>query len=296
MPVQTTPSRPILVQEAMQPATLTIGAGASLPAAVLLMETLGVRRLLVLQEGRLAGLLTDGAVRRALPKLTDATAPWDYIFQAARLQVSEIMRQDLYTASPGDTLDQTIHRLLEKRVGGLPVVDAHGLLEGLLTVTDVLRTALAKPQPGWGTVGEHMSTEVIVVPPEAPLTEAAALLKVTRLRVLPVAQEGLLLGVLHEQDIGAMVARQVATPASTVLGDRLSPKGTCRDLMKSPSAEVLVDASLAEAMQVMLSADVHGVPVVDAARGLLGVLTLSDVLRALLIPQPSRARGSLAGD
>jgi CBS domain-containing protein len=177
MPVQSNPSLPVPVKEAMQPAILTIGAAESLPAAVLLMQTLGVRRLLVLQAGRLVGLLTDGAVSRALPTLTGATTPWDYTFQAARLQVSEVMHRDLYTASPGDSLDQATHTLLEKHVGGLPVVDAHGRLVGLLTVTDVLRTALANPQPAWGTVGEHMSAEVIVAPPDAPLAEAAALLR-----------------------------------------------------------------------------------------------------------------------
>jgi CBS domain-containing protein len=93
-----------------------------------------------------------------------------------------------------------------------------------------------------------------------------------------------------------VLASQVAARDSTDLNNRTFLRGTCRDLMQVPSAEVPEDASLAEAMQAMLSADVHGVPVVDAGHRLLGVLTLSDVLRALLAHATSKSRRSMAAD
>jgi CBS domain-containing protein len=278
------PLLPVFVKDFMQPTTLTIGARESLPAAVLSMQTLGVRRLLVLQESRLVGLLTDGAVSRALPRLTAAATPWEYTFQAACQRVSEVMRPDLFTVQPGDSLDHAIGVLLEQHVGGLPVVDVRGILVGLLSVTDVLRAALAHPQACWGKVGEHMSAETITVPPDMPLAEAAARLAVTRLRVLPVVENGLLLGVLHEQDIGAALAEAVHAP--TFPGDQFSLKGSCRDLMKPPGAQILKQAPFTEAIQVMLSADVHGLPVVDLGQRLLGVITVSDVLRTLLDHDP----------
>ena len=321
----------MLVRSAMQTHTVTIDAQDALPKAVTMMQTLGVRRLLVLSGGTLVGLLTDGEVQRALPPMSDQRTPWEFLCLAGRLQVGEIMRRDLFTARPDDDLRRAITTMLERHVSGLPVQYEDGTLVGILTLTDVLRAAV-QPVPGagllsaglpdweapdwdrsdWdtaklGTVREHMSTGAVTVSPDMPLAEAAAWLIVTRLRVLPVTQGRTLLGVLHQQDIRAAVDHQLVAHGSVLHGPGLMEHRfflqgkTVRDLMCPPGAEVSVDAPLPEAMRAMLKADVHGLPVVDAgSHEFLGVITISDILRALLTgsqplgTQPSDGAGEAA--
>ncbi|MGY2894445.1 CBS domain-containing protein [Deinococcus sp. UYEF24] len=335
----------MLVGEAMHTTTVTIDAQDSLPQAALMMQTLGVRRLLVLSAGKVVGLVTDGEVRRALlrephPPLRqdqpgDRHADHEALLQEVGAEpggsyVGQIMKRRVFTARPDDDLRQAIRTLLDRHVGGLPVLDRDGSLLGMLTLTDVLRAA-AHSQPeldiaDWGTVGRYMSAGAVTVSPETHLAEAAARLIGTRLRVLPVIQGQTLVGVLHQQDIRAAVARQEAAH-STVLSGSV-PRGpgqvahgqhgslqhgtvldgaadmrdffvlqgrTVRDLMCPPGAEIRADASLLGAVQAMLAADVHGLPVVngDVAGGdphqFLGVITVSDVLRVLLSVTPWRS-------
>ncbi len=307
----------MLVRSAMQTKTVTIDAQDALPKAVTMMQTLGVRRLLVLSGGTLVGLLTDGEVERALPQMSDQRTPWEFLCLAGSLKVGEIMRRELFTARPDDDLRRAITTMLERHVGGLPVLYEDGTLVGILTLTDVLRAAV-QPVPaaglaGWdapdwdeatlGTVREHMSTGAVTVSPDMPLAEAAARLVVTRLRVLPVTQGRTLLGVLHQQDIRAAVDHQQVAHGSVLHGPGLMENHfflqgkTVRDLMCPPGAEVSVDAPLPEAMRAMLKADVHGLPVVDAgSHEFLGVITISDVLRALLAGSRSADRTGEAAD
>jgi CBS domain-containing protein len=273
------PAVPRLVQGAMHPNVMMIHAGASLPEAVVRMQTLGVRRLLVVAEGKLVGLLTDGALSRALPPLGEHATPWDAAYQAGRRRVGEVMCREVFTVGPGERLIQAVQTLLDRQVGGLPVVGEGGELLGILTLTDVLRSAAAHPQPNWGTVAELMSSDLTVAAPDMPLAEAAARLSSTRLRVLPVVERGVLTGVLHEQDLQALSAAQGLTleAAQVFLRGQV-----VRSLMQPPGAEILGTAPLLSAVQVMLAADVHGLPVIDEQRVLLGVITVSDLLRAIL--------------
>ena len=293
MSIRNIPTLPMLVEEVMQPTALSIGAGESLPAAVRSMQALGVRRLLVLEDGRLMGLLTAGAVDRALPKLADARTPWEYILQADRLRV--IMRRDLCITRPGDPVHQAIRTLLKHKVGGLPVVNAHDVLVGLLTVTDVMRAALATPQFDLGTVGEHLSGGTVTVSPETTLAEAEARMMATRLRILPVTHGRTLLGALHQQDIwDAMKYRQVEhkTVLEAVFTDNHAPfrYKTVLDLKCLPGVVVQADTPLPEAVLAMLNADVYGLAVTGSdPREFLGVITMSDILRALL----TKVRGTI---
>ena len=335
----------MLVGDAMHTTTVTIDAQNSLPQAALTMQTLGVRRLLVLSAGKVVGLVTDGEVRRALlrnpPSLLQQSQQSDRPADHAELlremvagpgdsHVGQIMKRRVFTARRDDDLRQAISTLLERHVGGLPVLSDDGSLLGMLTLTDVLRAA-AHSQPDWeisdwGTVSQHMSAEAVTVWPEMPLAEAAARLISTRLRVLPVIQGQTLVGVLHQQDIQAAVARQEAAHSTVLSGSVQHDTGlpvriphggrqhrnvlngtahlkdlfvlqgrTARDLMCSPGAEIPADASLLEAIQAMLSANVHGLPVVKGItasgdpKQFLGVITVSDVLRALLSVTPRRS-------
>ncbi|MFB9990409.1 CBS domain-containing protein [Deinococcus oregonensis] len=275
----------MLVQNAMHTQLVTINAQQTLPEAVILLQTLDVRRLLVLQDGCLVGLLTDGQVKRALSEVGTLRSAWDFAYRVGSRKVQEMMHSEVLTARPADDLNQAIRTMLNRHVGGLPVVGDAGSVVGLLTLTDVLRAVVAHPRPGLGTVRQHMSAEAVTVLPELPLSEAAARLVITRLRVLPVVRDQVLLGVLHEQDIRALMVRSSEAHGPTVMEDHFYLEGkTVAELMTPPTAEVSGDALLVDALEAMLAADVHGLPVVGDGHTLLGVITVRDILGALIAP------------
>jgi CBS domain-containing protein len=273
----------MLVNEAMHNVTITVSGHTTLPEVVVIMDTLGIKRLPVMQEARLVGLITDGDVRRHLPAVHEGLSPWQFIARAARVHASEAMCPTVLTTAPDATLEQAIHILLERRVGGLPVIDENEQLIGMLTLTDVLRAACTAPRTLFGAVREHMSSDIISVEVDAPAREAAAKLKITKLRVLPVVEDGRLVGVIHETDVSAAVERAAALHGETIMADQFFLQNkSVRDLMRPPGDEVLASVPMRDALSKMLSADVHGLPVVSDGGHLLGVITISDVLRTLL--------------
>ncbi|GBF06190.1 CBS-domain-containing protein [Deinococcus aerius] len=274
----------MLVKDAMHPRVITASPYESLADIVVKMETLGVGRLPVVHEGRLTGIVTRGEVGRFLPPLHAGLTPWQFAHRVGSVRVGEVMRQPVLTALAEDPLERAIHVMLGRRVGGLPVLEEEGGdLVGMLTLTDVLRAEARAPTLQWGTVERHMTRQTVSTPAEAPASEAAAKLKISGLRVLPVLDQGRLVGVLHERDLSEAAQRAGASHGDTVLGDQFFLAGkAARDLMRLPQTYVLEHAPMRSAMTRMLEADVHGLPVIDGDGHLLGVVTISDVLRTLL--------------
>ncbi|MBB5233986.1 CBS domain-containing protein [Deinococcus budaensis] len=274
----------MLVKDAMHPRAVTANPHESVVDAAVKMQMLNVKRLPVLHDGQLVGLLTDGEVRRKLPALHEGLTPWEFAVRAGSVRVRDAMLHPVLTAAPGEPLAQAIRVMLARRVGGLPVVgEEDGQLLGMLTLTDVLRAVAREPRLSWGTVRQHMTETTVSTPAEAPASEAAAKLRVSGLKVLPVLEGDRLVGVLHERDLAERVERAKAGHGDTLLGDQFFLEGqAARDLMRLPGGYVLDHAPLHSAVTRMLEADVHGLPVISEGGRLLGVVTISDVLRGLL--------------
>lgn len=278
---------PLRVADAMHPRAVSIDAHETLAGAVVALQELKVKRLPVLQGGKVIGILTDGEVRRNLPPLKEGLTPWAFAARVGRVRVREIMRQPAHTVTPETPLATAIHTMLERHIGGLPVVDEGGALQGMLTLTDVLRAEARTPRLRWGAVEQHMTAGVVTTPAGAPAHEAAAKLKISRLRVLPVLEGDVLVGLLHESDLAEALDRACADHGDTVMGGQFFLQGQmARDLMRPPTGHLRGGAPMRDALSQMLTLDVHGLPVVDDDGQLLGVVTISDVLKTVLGQQP----------
>lgn len=272
----------MLVKDAMHSRVITIEPHATLPEAVVKMQELKMKRLPVVHEGQLVGLLTDGEVRRNLPTLSEGLTPWEFAGRAGRVRVRDAMRAPVLTAQVNEELDHAIRQMLERRVGGLAVVDEDGVLRGMLTLTDILRAEQRAPRLQWGSAEQHMTTDVVSVQKDEAASEAAAKLKVSRLRVLPVLEGQRLVGLLHEVDVQAALEREVAAHGQTATPSLLLHDQKVSDLMRSPSGYLVEGTPMRDAMTRMIELDVHGLPVVNDGGDLLGVITISDVLKTLL--------------
>jgi len=58
-------------------------------------------------------------------------------FREAPVEVSEVMHSPVVTISPDDFLSEAARKMIDSRIGGLPVVDANGDMVGILTETDL---------------------------------------------------------------------------------------------------------------------------------------------------------------
>ena len=125
----------MLVRDLMSAKPVTVTPQDSLETAMAAMVEHRIRELPVLEDGELAGILTERDVKMALGP------------DARRMRLDSIdPRQldgavDWFMTRAVETVGAATDRLLELRIGALPVVDEEGELVGILSVTDVLRAA-----------------------------------------------------------------------------------------------------------------------------------------------------------
>jgi acetoin utilization protein AcuB len=86
------------------------------------------RRLPVVWDGRLIGIVTDRDLRQ-------------YMGLLEKIKVNTVMAKTPVTVSPTDTIEKAAQLMLEHKIGGLPVVDGNNLV-GVITTSDLLRTFL----------------------------------------------------------------------------------------------------------------------------------------------------------
>lgn len=141
------------------------------------------------------------------------------------LRVGDIMQTDWPTLGLEQTVEDAIKLFAESGISGAPVVE-DGRLAGIVTEGDLIfRDAEIKapgfldilggviPLGNWDeyrqeaiksagvTVGEVMTREVFTIGPDASLAEAATVMAEERIKLLPVAEEGRLRGVVTRMDI-----------------------------------------------------------------------------------------------
>ena len=133
---------------------------------------------------------------------------------APQLRVREIMTDSPRTTRPDTLLRDAARELVRSGIGALPVIEADGLLVGMLSERELMRHMLSlasingsipRPQSGIErqrrTVRDVMTRQVLCVSPDQPLAEVASLMTNKDVDRIPVVEEGRLVGFLTRGDI-----------------------------------------------------------------------------------------------
>lgn len=107
---------------------LTIGPGASVLQAAVLMNEHRIGALVVVEGGRVVGMFTERDVlQRVVGERRDPEAT----------RVEEVMTGAVVCCSPETTVDEARGVMRDRRIRHLPVADADGQLLGLISIGDL---------------------------------------------------------------------------------------------------------------------------------------------------------------
>ena len=100
-------------------------------------------------------------------------------------------------------MKEAMHELARSPFPAWPVVDDYGVVVGVLSEKDCLRTMSQWAYEGisGGTVGDHMSDVEVQVTPEMDLLTAARAFLECNFSCLPVTEDGRLAGFIHRHDV-----------------------------------------------------------------------------------------------
>jgi CBS domain-containing protein len=135
-----------LVKDWMTQAVITITPETTVPEAHRLMTGKRIRRLPVIKNGHLVGIVTLGDVREAEPSDASSLSVWEMNYLLAKLKVEQIMTRNPITISLDKTVGEAAEVMLNNKVSGLPVVGENGEVIGIITESDIFRMVVKN----WG--------------------------------------------------------------------------------------------------------------------------------------------------
>ena len=133
----------MLIENWMNPKVITVDVNDSMLDASKILKEHGIRRLPVLRDGKLVGIVTDRDLKRASPSDATSLEAHELLYIIANIKVGEIMTKDPVTVPYNYTVEEAAQILLEKKISGMPVVDKDGNVVGTITQTDIFRVLIS---------------------------------------------------------------------------------------------------------------------------------------------------------
>ncbi|MFO7539052.1 MAG: DUF190 domain-containing protein [Chloroflexota bacterium] len=310
------------VRDVMRTEVISVAAAMSLAEIVTLLLQKRYRSLPVVDEdGRIQGIITEGDLLRrtglaARLDLQQEIGLADWQQQLAGLRAEgqtavSLMTSPVITIAAGSSLRRAVEQMVEHNLKRLPVVDDDGRLAGWISRIDILRTieyhepvAERKSDPAAGhdtavtaatSVSELMYRDMPTVTPQATLEEVLqALEQDRRRRAVVVDEQRRVVGIVSDGDL---LRRSRPTAHSGLLArlrhliggqspadplPLLNAGETAVDLMSTPVITIVANASLADALRLMVKHQIKRLPVVDENGRLVGLLDRASLLRGWL--------------
>jgi CBS domain-containing protein len=130
------------VEDWMSTPPIVVSPTTTIEEAQRLMQQHRVRRLPVVQDGRLVGIVTRGDLRVEQRSAATTLSVYEWRALLQQLTIASCMTHSPITIAPSAPVLDAARQMLTHKIGALPVV-AGDRLVGVITETDLLRLLLA---------------------------------------------------------------------------------------------------------------------------------------------------------
>ncbi len=246
-----------------------------------------VSRLLVMEGNELQGILTkkDIAYRLRQSEPMWRRRPID------RIPVSILMAEDLITVTPEASVHDIAATMLDRDISGLPVVE-NGTVVGIVTKLDIMRSAHIR---GLSARVDEIMEEAVTVSRYHSLDYVINTIRGKSDKLIVVNDNGSLAGIITESNLAfyEYLDERKNLPRKDVTHLRKEePAGQKRfryvvevsavaeDIMSRPVITVPPDASLQDAVGLMLEHQINSLVVVED-RDIRGLLKRDDIIKVV---------------
>lgn len=149
------------------------------------------------------------------------------------MEAKDVMTTPVITVAPTTSVEEVAKLMLERRISAMPVVDARGRMQGIVSEGDLMRrgeTGTERHRSWWlatfaggdelaidymkshgRTAADVMTPKVVTVGERAPLERIATLLERHRIKRVPVVRNGKVVGIVSRANLlHGLVARKTA--------------------------------------------------------------------------------------
>ncbi|MGE0481751.1 MAG: CBS domain-containing protein [Phycisphaerae bacterium] len=262
----------------------------SLDKTIALMEEAGIHHLVVMEDNRVVGMISDrdvllstGWLLGVERQVQTKTGP----MTVGPTHVGQVMSRPAVTITNAETARDAALILVNRKIGALPVL-ANGRLVAIVTESDLLRWLRELAVGGnradrllQSPVRELMRAHVISVTSDTPLAEVIDLFRRYRVRHLPVIDNERLKGIISDRDVRrALGWSNVREMQADEEGRLIEVPHIAEQIMQSQLRTTTSAAPASDALRLMLEHHIHSLPVVDADQ-LVGIITQTDFIKTI---------------
>lgn len=142
------------VGDIMTTNVVTVPSNTSVAEAKRIMEAHRIRRLPVVDKGKLVGIVTEHRLESVSPSKATSLTVWELSYLLEKTTVKEIMERDVITCSPDTSVEESVAIAQSNKVGALVVVE-DGRVVGISSTNDIFYK-IVNPILGIGEPGSRI--------------------------------------------------------------------------------------------------------------------------------------------
>jgi acetoin utilization protein AcuB len=142
------------VGDIMTTNVVTVPSNTSVAEAKRIMEAHHIRRLPVVDKGKLVGIVTEHRLESVSPSKATSLTVWELSYLLEKTTVKEIMERDVITCSPDTSVEESVAIAQSNKVGALVVVE-DGRVVGISSTNDIFYKII-NPVLGIGEPGSRI--------------------------------------------------------------------------------------------------------------------------------------------
>ncbi len=131
----------MLVGERMSHPVITVTPDLPVMDALALMRRERIRRMPVVQDGKLVGIVSAKDLLNATPSSATLLSVWEVNYLVSKIKVKEVMTRKVLTTSVDTPIEEAARVMADNKVGGLPVLRDDKVV-GIITETDLFKILL----------------------------------------------------------------------------------------------------------------------------------------------------------
>ncbi|OMG53145.1 hypothetical protein BJN45_13015 [Azonexus hydrophilus] len=235
----------------------SVAPDSTLADAAAMMVDARISSVVVIDDGRITGILTERDMLHAMRQHDDHSRP-----------VRDFMTSPVFTVNHDTEVRAAFRQATRLGIRHLVVTAGDGKLLGIISETDFRRFFGLDFYRQLNTVEGLMDRVFPRLPRTATLDSALAAMETARATSVVVVDGDQACGIVTERDVVRLYLQIDGNP-------------TLGEIMTHPLASVLPETSAAEAAALMLEARIRHLTVVDRNNRLLGLLTEHSLIRPL---------------
>ncbi len=130
------------VKEFMRTKVISVPSNTSLYDARKIMIENKIKRLPIVDNGKLVGITSLNKIREAQPSQASTLSIHELHYLISKMTVKDIMHTNVITCHPDDPVEEVAMIMHTKQIGGMPVLDSRGELVGYVSSNDLFKVVV----------------------------------------------------------------------------------------------------------------------------------------------------------